>query len=187
MVPLVGNVPVRETENAVIGDVENDLEVVIGSIENVAETEIENETGNVIVKEKETVIVIGSVIIVNRIPEKDHAAERETVIEKEIESTEKEAEKKVRHVSQPGQEQKKNRQRRLPSRLPRRLGIMTIATESVNETEIENENQAEDHLNEKENLNANENGNGKEIVVMKERTLRIGQDIRRIWRTIIVE
>lgn len=60
------------------------------------------------------------------------------------------------------------------------VGIMTIATENVNETEIENENQAEDHLNEKENLNVNENGNGKEIVVMKEETLHIGQDIKRI-------
>lgn len=64
---------------------------------------------------------------------------------------------------------------------------MTIATESVNETEIENENQAEDHLNEKENQNASENENGKEIVVMKEETLRIDQDIKRVWRTIIVE
>lgn len=58
------------------------------------------------------------------------------------------------------------------------VGIMTIATENVNETEIENENQAEDHLNEKENPNVNESGNGKEIVVMKEETLRIGQDIK---------
>lgn len=72
----------------------NVLEVVIENIENVAGTEIENEIENVIVKEKEIVTVIGNVIIVNRIPEKDHAAERETVIEREIGNTEREAEKK---------------------------------------------------------------------------------------------
>lgn len=85
----------------------------------------------------------------------------------------------VQHVSQPGRELKKNRQRRLPSHLPRRLGIMTIATESVNETEIENENQAEDHPSEKENQNANENGNEKETGATKEEILRIVQDTRK--------
>lgn len=104
MVLLAGNGLVREIESAVIEDAGSDLEAEIESIENAAETEIENETENVIVKEKEIVIVIGNAIIVNHIPEKDHVAEKETVIEKEIESTEKEAEKKVRHVSQPGQE-----------------------------------------------------------------------------------
>lgn len=104
MVLLAENVLVREIENVVIEDAVNDLEVVIENIENVAGTEIENEIENVIVKEKEIVTVIGNVIIVNRIPEKDHAAERETVIEREIGNTEREAEKKVRHVSQPGQE-----------------------------------------------------------------------------------
>lgn len=72
----------------------NDLEVVIENIENVAGTEIENAIENVIVKEKEIVTVIGNVIIVNRIPEKDHAAERETVIEREIGNIGREAEKK---------------------------------------------------------------------------------------------
>lgn len=104
MVLHVENVLVHVREIAVIEDAVNDLEVAIENTENVAEIERENGIENVIVKENEIVTVIGNVIIVSRILEKDHAAEKESVIEKEIENTEKEAEKKVRHVSQPGRE-----------------------------------------------------------------------------------
>lgn len=104
MVLHVENVLVPVREIAVIEDAVNDLEVAIENTENVAETGRENGIENVIVKENEIVTVIGNVIIVSRILEKDHAAEKESVIEKEIGSTEKEAEKKVRHVSQPGRE-----------------------------------------------------------------------------------
>lgn len=55
---------------------------------------------------------------------------------------------------------------------------MTIATESVNETEIENENQAADHRRENENQNVNGNENGKEIAVTNVETPRIVRDIK---------
>lgn len=57
---------------------------------------------------------------------------------------------------------------------------MTIATESVNETEIENESQAGDHQRENENRSVNGNENEKEIVVTKEEILRIVRDIKTI-------
>lgn len=85
----------------------------------------------------------------------------------------------VRRVSQPGRELKKNRQRRHPSHLPRRLGIMTIATESVNETEIGSENQAEDRPRERESLNARGSAKGRGIGATKGATPRTGQDIER--------
>lgn len=55
---------------------------------------------------------------------------------------------------------------------------MTIATESVNETEIENENQAGDHQRENENRNVNENENEKEIVATNVEILRIVRGIK---------
>lgn len=53
---------------------------------------------------------------------------------------------------------------------------MTIATESVNETEIENASRAGDHR--RENGNRNGNGNAKEIAATNVETLRIGPDIK---------
>lgn len=53
---------------------------------------------------------------------------------------------------------------------------MTIATESVNETEIENASRAGDHRRENGNLNGN--GNVKEIAATNAETLRIGPDIK---------
>lgn len=55
---------------------------------------------------------------------------------------------------------------------------MTIATESVNETEIENENQAGDRRRENENQNVNGNENEKEIVATNVETHRIVRDIK---------
>lgn len=55
---------------------------------------------------------------------------------------------------------------------------MTIATESVNETEIENESRAEDHPRENENRSVNGSENEKEIVATNVETLRIVQGIK---------
>lgn len=59
------------------------------------------------------------------------------------------------------------------------VGIMTIATESVSESEIENVNQAEDHPSGNGNRNENVNGNESGIVGMNEETLHIAQDIKK--------
>lgn len=100
----VGNDHVHEIENAVIEEDVSGQEVVIENTEKEAGIEIESVTENAIVKEKGTVIVTENVIIVNHIHERDHEAERGIVNVKEIANIESEAEKKVRHVSQPGQE-----------------------------------------------------------------------------------
>lgn len=55
---------------------------------------------------------------------------------------------------------------------------MTIATESVNETEIENESRAEDHRRENENRSVNGSENEKEIVATNVETLHIVQGIK---------
>lgn len=55
---------------------------------------------------------------------------------------------------------------------------MTIATESVSESEIENVNQAEDHPSGNGNRNGNVNGNESGIVGMNVETLHIAQDIK---------
>lgn len=90
--------------NVVTEEDASDLEAVTESTEKEAETGIENVTGNAIVKGKGIVIVTGNVITVNHIRGRDHEAERGIVNVKEIANIESEAEKKVRHVSQPGQE-----------------------------------------------------------------------------------
>lgn len=59
------------------------------------------------------------------------------------------------------------------------VGIMTIATENVNEKEIENVNQAEDHPSGNGNRNGNVNGNGSGIVETNEETPRIAQDTKK--------
>lgn len=100
----VENVHVRVTESVVIEDDANDPEAGIGSIVNVAETETESAIESVIVREKETAIGTGSVITANHIRENDHAAEKESANVREIVNIEREAEKKVQHVNQPGQE-----------------------------------------------------------------------------------
>lgn len=178
MDPRVENDHVRGIESeATEGDV-NALVAAIGNTGRGVEIETGSVTENGIARENGIGTATGNATTVSLIHAKDPAAGREIVNGKGTASIESEAEKKVRHVSQPGQELKKNRQRRLPSHLPRRLGIMTIATESVNETEIENENQAEDHPKEKENRSANVNENEKEIAVTKEETLRIVRDTK---------
>lgn len=100
----VGNDHVHVIENAVTEEDVRDQGVVTENTEKEVGIEIENVIENVIVKEKEIVIVTENVIIVNHIHGRDHEAEREIVNVKEIANIENEAEKKVRHVSQPGQE-----------------------------------------------------------------------------------
>lgn len=100
----VENVRVRVTESAVIEDDASGPEVVIGNIVNVAETETESVIESVIAREKETAIETGNVITANHIRESDHAAEKESANVREIVNIEREAEKKVQHVNQPGQE-----------------------------------------------------------------------------------
>lgn len=57
------------------------------------------------------------------------------------------------------------------------VGIMTIATENVNEKGNGNEKQAEDRPNVNESLNAKEKENARGIVETREATLRIVPDI----------
>lgn len=72
----------------------SDQGAVIGNTEKEAETEIENVTGNAIVKGKGIVIVTENVITVNHIHGRDHEAGRGIVNVKEIANIESEAEKK---------------------------------------------------------------------------------------------
>lgn len=81
-------------ENAVTEEDVRDQGVVTENTEKEVEIEIENVIENVIVKEKEIVIVTENVITVNHIHGRDHEAEREIVNVKEIANIENEAEKK---------------------------------------------------------------------------------------------
>lgn len=63
-----------------------------------------NGTESVIARGREIVIATGNVITAKHIHGNDHEAGRGIVNAKEIANIESEAEKKVRHVSQPGQE-----------------------------------------------------------------------------------
>lgn len=74
------------------------------NIVNVAGTANGSVIGNVIARENEIVIGTGNVITANHIRENVHAAEKESANVKEIVNIESEAEKKVQHVNQPGQE-----------------------------------------------------------------------------------
>lgn len=91
-------------ESAVIEGDANDQEVVTGSTEKEAGIGTGNGTENVIARGKGIVIATGNVITAKHIHGNDHEAERGIVNAKEIATIESEAEKKVRHVSQPGQE-----------------------------------------------------------------------------------
>lgn len=100
----VENVRVHVTESAATEDDASGLEAEIASIVSVAEIGTESAIGSVIAREKETAIGTENVITANHIRESDHAAEKESANVKEIVNIEREAEKKVQHVNQPGQE-----------------------------------------------------------------------------------
>lgn len=100
----VESVHVPGIESAVTEDGASDPEAGTESIVSVAETEIGSAIVNAIVKEREIVIETGSAITASHIRESDHAAEKENANVKEIVNIESEAEKKVQHVNQPGQE-----------------------------------------------------------------------------------
>lgn len=104
MVLDVESVRVRVIENAVIEDDVNDPGVGIVNTVSVAEIVNESVIESVIAREKEIVIGTENVIIVNHIQENVHAAGKENANVKEIVNIESEAEKKVQHVNQPGQE-----------------------------------------------------------------------------------
>lgn len=98
------SVRVHVTESVAIEDGANDQGVETVNTVSVVETESGNVTGNVIVREKEIAIGTGSAITANHIQGNVHAVEKENVSVKEIVNIESEAEKKVQHVNQPGQE-----------------------------------------------------------------------------------
>lgn len=74
------------------------------STASVAEIASGSVTGNVIAREKEIVIGTENVITANHIRESVRAAGKESANVKEIVNIESEAEKKVQHGNQPGQE-----------------------------------------------------------------------------------
>lgn len=104
MAPREENGRVRGIENVVIEEDASGPGAAIGSTEREAGTGIGSATGNAIVKGRGIVIVTENVIIVSHTHGRDHAAGSGIVNVKEIASIESEAGKKVRHVSQPGQE-----------------------------------------------------------------------------------
>ena len=104
MAPLVENDPARAIENAATEGGASDRGAGTESTGRGAGTETGSATGSVIARGRGTVTVIENAITVNHILGRDHGAGRGIVNVREIASIESEAEKKVRHVSQPGQE-----------------------------------------------------------------------------------